>query len=149
VQSISADGQPTRAVESAIPAERLAKIKAALPAVGYPRLQEIFDAPTTFWYDHESMTPSYQDSINEPIVGANSNALWYRLLAGSLHRYGDRIFDRPKSRWHFPFSTTAGTDNSDNIQVANFLSLPEKNGRLLPVSIWHERRGMRSSWHWL
>lgn len=136
-------------IESAIPADRLAKIKAALPAVSYPELEAIFASPSTYWYDHESMTPSYQDSINEPIVGANSNALWFRLLADSLFADGDKIFDRSKSRWQFPFATTFGTDQTDNIQVAEFLALPVKDGRLVPVSIWNPSDGWRSSWNWL
>ena len=36
-------------------------IKRSLPNVAYPALQAMLESPDTYWYDHESMTPTYQD----------------------------------------------------------------------------------------
>ena len=63
-------------IKSLIPEDRLAKIKSALPQVQFEGLSTIFKSSETLWYDHDVMTPSYQDS-----VGVNSNADWPRLDA--------------------------------------------------------------------
>jgi hypothetical protein len=124
-------------VESAIPAERLAKLKAALPKVGYPKLQEVLQSQQTFWYDHDSMQPSYQASIKQsPPYGANSNDRWFDLIADSVHGTARNFFDENKRQWRFPFGTTAGTDNATNLKVFNFLWLPAKDGKLQPVSTY-------------
>jgi len=125
-------------VESAIPGDRLAKIKAALPPVEAPKLQAILHSSQTFWYDQDSMTPSYEAAVGPPPSGANSNDKWFNLLAPSVQPTGDKIYDRAKKRWRFPFGTTFGTDDSTNAKVANFLWLPAKNGKLLPVAYYLE-----------
>ena len=97
--------------EQVIDPGTLLQIRDALPDVSYPELQRILKSNDTLWYDDESMTPSYQDS-----VGAGSNATWPDLVAASESVIGG-LFNRRTKQWQFPWSTTAGTDRSDNIQV--------------------------------
>jgi hypothetical protein len=135
--------KPTLAIESLIPADQLGLIRLALPEVAYPELAEILASEQTLWYDDEVMTPSYQDS-----VGASSNDRWPNLVAGSqtvirgMHDYARR-------RWQFPFGTTAGTDNSTNTKIVNFVFLPHVNGQVKTITITAVLRNAdRPQWTW-
>ena len=131
-------------IESLIPADKLSKIKAALPKVAFGKLQGILTSSQTLWYDHDVMTPSYQDSL-----GANTNAKWPDLVAASEDIIGG-LHDRNTKRWQFPFGTTAGADHSTNIQVENFISLPQQNGQVLSIPIWKVRKNYnRYEWMWV
>lgn len=134
-------------IKSLIPEDRLAKIKSALPQVQFEELSNIFKSSETLWYDHEVMTPSYQDS-----VGVNSNADWPRLVAKTPQTNPaiEGLFDAQKKRWQFPFSVTAGTDRSDNIKITNFLHLPHINGKPLSIPIWTvNKNANRPNWNWV
>ncbi len=126
-----------------MPAERLAKIKENLPLVVDPTLGDILSSSETLWYDHKSMVPSYQDS-----VGASSNDKWPNLVAASESIIGG-LHDRSRKRWQFPFGTTAGTDDSPNVHVSNFLSLPQTGGQVptMPITkvILNDNR---PEWRW-
>lgn len=130
-------------IESAIPSDRLAKIKAALPAVAFKKLQNILNDKRTYWYDHESTPPAYQDS-----VGVNVNTDWDRMVA--VPSAVKRVYNSQGRHWHFPFRTTAGADDATNIRVANFLYLPEVNGKTLPIPMWQvAKNDNRPSWQWM
>jgi len=143
----SDDAKPAQtyaAVESLMPADKLTKVKAALPKVAFPALQAILTSDKTIWYDHDSMTPAYQDS-----VGANSNANWPDLVAADAGTING-LHDRTKKRWQFPFATTAGTDAATAVKVVNFIALPEKDGQLLSIPIWTATRtDSRVQWLWI
>ncbi len=148
--NISASDLPvseTTTIKSLIPAERLAKIKAALPQVQYNAVGAIFKSAETLWYDHDVMTPTYQDS-----VGVNSNADWPRPVAKGpdTNPAIAGLFDAKNKRWQFPFSVTAGTDKSENVKVVNFLHLPHVNGKPLSVPIWTvNKNANRPNWNWV
>jgi hypothetical protein len=138
---------PRTTIESLIPPARLAKIKSVLPKVGFQKLSMVLQSSQTLWYDHESMTPSYQDS-----VGVNSNADWPRLVAKTAQTNPaiQGLHDARNKRWQFPFSATAGTDESTNIKVVNFLHLPHVDGKPLSIPIWTVRKNAnRPSWMWV
>ena len=138
---------PQTTIESLIPQGRLATIKSALPQIGSQKLGEIMNSPETLWYDHESMTPSYQDSI-----GVNSNADWPRLVAklDDTTPAIQGLHNARSKRWQFPFSVTAGVDDSSNSKIVNFLHLPHVNGRPLSIPIWNvNRNANRPSWMWI
>ncbi len=152
----AAQGVSDVTVQSALPADKLAKVKAALPTVAFPKLNDILQSKQTFWYDHESMAPSYQASIKQsPPYGANSNDRWFDLIADSVQPTARFFFDEQGKHWRFPFATTAGTDNATNIKVFNFLWLPAKDGKLLPVSTYTTNTSQPggsfslNSWGWL
>lgn len=134
-------------IQSLVAPARLAKIKSALPQVRYSSLANILKSSQTLWYDHESMSPTYQDS-----VGVNTNADWPRLVAKSSETNPAilALHDAGKKRWQFPFSVTAGTDLSSNVKVANFIHLPHVNGKPLPIPIWEVKKNAnRPSWMWI
>jgi len=124
-------------------AERLATVRSALPLIGDSSLASVLTSPDTLWYDEHVMKASYQDS-----VGASSNDKWPNLVAASEGIIGG-LHDRRRKRWQFPFGTTAGTDDSDNIQVENFVYLPPTNGEVptMPITrvILNDKR---PQWRW-
>ena len=142
-ERVSSADTPVSGVQSAIPADRLAAIKGVLPKVAWPRLQAIFADPDTFWYDHASMQPSYQET-GAPGGGAKDNAHWRDLVAdtGSTDPNsnpavgGEKVYDNVTKRWRFPFGTTAGTDDSTNLVLVEFLSLPKNaSGKIQAIPI--------------
>jgi len=146
----------TSAVQSPMPADRLAQVRAALPKVAFPRLQAALDSNQTVWYDDASMKPSYQLAVSQdPPFGANSNDRWFDTVNPILHPIALNFYDPSKHQWRFPFATTAGTDNSTNVKVVNFLSLPAKDGKLLPLAVYAVNRpnGITgytlNSWGWV
>lgn len=143
-------------VESPLPTERLNLLKKSLPKVAYPALQQIFLSSQTVWYDHESLSPSYQASISQsPPYGANSNDRWFDLVASPVRPTAQNFYDAAKKRWRFPFATTAGTDQATNLRVFNFLWLPSKNGKLLPLAAGPKPEQIQgfgfsmNSWGWI
>lgn len=132
------------------------KVKAALPKTAYARLQDVLSSDDTIWYDHESMKPSYQAAIQQsPPYGANANDKWFDLIADSVQPVARNFYDEGKKKWRFPFGTTAGTDDSQNMKVANFLSLPKKDGRRLPLAAGVKPQNINGisftmySWGWV
>ncbi len=124
-------------------AERLAVIKAALPLVIDPTLATVLSSPQTLWYDETVMAHSYQDS-----VGASSNDKWPDLVAAPESIIGG-LHDRTKHRWQFPFATTAGTDNSTNLRVENFVFFPQTNGEVPTMTITTViLNDHRPEWRW-
>ena len=153
-------GQKSRIAESA--ASPMAevqnqKVKAALPKTAYGKLQDVLSSDDTIWYDHDSMKPSYQAAIQQsPPYGANANDKWFDLIADSVEPIARNFYDENKRKWRFPFGTTAGTDDSENMKVANFLSLPKKDGRRLPLAAGVKPQGISGgisfsmySWGWV
>jgi hypothetical protein len=113
------------------PEEELKPFKEKLPVVEDPRLQSILASPDTMWYDHNGMIPVYQDSI-KPILGVRANS-----IGRDLAVEGHRVFNR-KKQFHFPYSTTAGMEDCDNVKVLTFWSPPKANGEVLPVVWWND-----------
>ncbi len=135
------------AIQSLIPADKLAQIKAALPQVSYQALNATFLSPDTLWYDTSVMAPSYQET-GHPGGGAQDNAHWLRLIAPSLLDTANKIYDGTQLRWRFPFATTAGMDDSTNTYVANFLALPSQNGQIQPLPVSSTSDDEFTSWVW-
>src|SRR5687767_3713156 len=112
--------------------DRIEFYRSKLPRVSWRKLQEVFESPSTLWYDKESMIPSYQDSVGDGSftpIGARPNSTGRGIIVPE----GVRLFDEDGEHWSFPFGHTAGTDRSRNKLIINFLSLPEENGVLWPV----------------
>ena len=131
-------------IEQLIPRERLDKIRAALPKVAFAELERVLASAETLWFNHDVMTPSYQDSL-----GAQSNATWPDLVAASEAVIGG-LHDRSHHRWQFPFATTAGTDDAVNVQTVKFIHLPHRDGRPLSIPIWEVLRNYdRPQWMWV
>jgi hypothetical protein len=139
-----------------VTADRLAAIKAALPKVGWSRLQAIFADPSTFWYDHASMSPSYQET-GAPGGGARDNAHWRDLIAdtgvddvnSNPATGAEKVYDNTQKRWRFPFASTAGTDDSTNLVVADFLVLPkDSSGRIQSIPISTGQDQLHLWWQW-
>jgi hypothetical protein len=152
----AAVGTTEARLQSPIPDARLAAIKAALPKVAWPRLQALFSDPDTFWYDHQSMQPSYQET-GSPGGGARDNAHWRDLIAdtGSTDPNtnpavgADKIYDNVAKRWRFPVATTAGTDDSTNLVLVEFLKLPrDASGALQAIPISTGRDQLHLWWTW-
>jgi hypothetical protein len=126
-----------------MPAAKLAVVKAALPQVANSNLSLILNDPGTLWYDSTVMSPSYQDS-----VGVAAIANWPKLVAASQDVI-DGIFDQSKTRFQFPFGATAGTDDCTNIQIENFVYLPQTNGQVQTINITEVPRNYnREEWTW-
>lgn len=126
-----------------LPADRLAIVQSALPDVVDPAVARVIFGAETLWYDDTVMKRSYQDS-----VGASSNDKWPDLVAAPESIIGG-LHDRAKHRWQFPFATTAGTDESTNIHVENFVSLPQVDGRVVTMPITTViLNDNRPEWRW-
>lgn len=123
-----------------MPAARLDKIKASFPFILDPKLAAVLHSPQTLWYDETVMKASYQDS-----VGASSNDKWPDLVAASESIIGG-LHDRKKKRWQFPFGTTAGTDESTNIQVENFVYFPQMEPSMTITRVYLNDN--RPEWRW-
>jgi hypothetical protein len=143
-------------LQSPIPDARLAAIKAALPKVAWPRLQALFGDPDTFFYDHQSMQPSYQET-GSPGGGARDNAHWRDLIAdtGTTDPNtnpavgADKVYDNVAKRWRFPVATTAGTDDSTNLVLVEFLKLPrDAKGTLQSIPISTGMDQLHLWWTW-
>jgi hypothetical protein len=139
-----------------MPPAQLAAVKAALPKVGWPRLQAVFGDPNTYWYDSASMLPSYQET-GSPGGGANQNADWHNLIANtgsndpsSNPEVGAAAFyDEVNDHWKFPFAGTAGVDQSTNFTTTNFLDLPlDSNGNIVPIPISIQSDSLHTWWSW-
>ena len=115
---------------------KLQKYKAALPKVAYPALQAILESSATLWYDKEVMIPVYQDSVGDGSytpIGARFNSEGKNLIVPQ----GKRLFSDDGKTWAYPFAHTAGMDAADNMEVVNFLSLPQgSDGALSPIVYW-------------
>jgi hypothetical protein len=144
------------AVQSPIEASRLAAIKAALPKVAYPTLAAVFADPSTFWYDHASMAPSYQET-GSPGGGARDNAHWRELIAdtgvddvdSNPATGADRVYDSDARHWRFPFATTAGIDDATNVETVDFLLLPkDASGQVQPIPISTGQDQLHLWWQW-
>ena len=143
VASVTA-ADSSSSIQQIIPADTMAKIRAALPRVAYQGLQDVLTSHETLWYDHDVMTSSYQDSL-----GAQANTTWPDLVAAPESVISG-LHDRSRHRWQFPFGTTAGTDNSTNLKTVNFIHLPHVNGNPLSIPIWQVRRNYdRIEWMWV
>ncbi|MFO0675027.1 MAG: hypothetical protein U0169_00695 [Polyangiaceae bacterium] len=142
---------PTNAVTQILPANTLARYKAALPKVAYARLQAILESPSTLFYDKDVMPGAYQDTVGNGAdipFGARLNSAG----AGLIVPQGRKLFDRSGETWEFPFGHTAGTDNSTNAVIVNFISLPSDGTKQLPVAYRIEtgtQKGFANTrWNW-
>jgi hypothetical protein len=143
-------------LDSPIPATQLSAIKAALPKVGWSRLQKVFGDADTFWYDHASMQPSYQET-GSPGGGARDNAHWRDLIADTGTNDpntnpavgAEKVYDNVAKRWRFPVATTAGTDDSTNLVLVDFLSLPkDASGKIQSIPISTGMDQLHLWWQW-
>lgn len=126
-----------------MPEARLATIKAALPLILDHKLAAVLHSPQTLWYDETVMKRSYQDS-----VGASSNDKWPDLVAASETIIGG-LHDRTNKRWQFPFAVTAGTDETNNLQVENFVYFPQSGGQVPTMTITKVHlNDNRPEWRW-
>ena len=129
----------------------ISRLQQALPRFAWSGIDEILKSPRTMWYNHKTITPSYQDSVGDGTsapIGARPNSR----AEGIIVPEGRHLFTGEK--WSFPFGTTAGTDKSDNVEIGNFLHLPEESGRKLPLVYWVEinQRNLGiedTKWKWM
>lgn len=135
--SVADSGSASNLNTLILPAARLAAVKAALPKVAYARVESIFASADTIWYDGETMTPAYQKSTGgSGFWGTQANKNWIKNIPASLAPEGRRFVNPEKGTWVFPFATTAGTDDSTNVDVVNFISLPRSaQGDMTSISI--------------
>jgi hypothetical protein len=143
-------------ITSPIPAAQLAAYKAALPKVAWPRLQALFGDPNTYWYDHASMQPSYQET-GSPGGGARDNADWHDLVANTGSSDPDTnpevgaalVYDEANRHWRFPVAGTAGVDQSTNFTTVDFLNLPvDPSGNIVPIPISTASDSLHLWWQW-
>lgn len=133
---VLADDTSLEPVVQIIPAAKLDEYKNAMPVTGYEALNKIIKSSNTFWYDHEHMKPSYQDSVGDGSytpIGARFNTK----AASVIVPDGRKLFSQDGKFWSYPLGHTAGTDKTTNMQVVNFMSLPVKDGKRLPVVYKH------------
>jgi hypothetical protein len=133
---------------------KLAEYRSALPHVAAPRIQAMLDDERTFWYDADAMIPSYQDSVGDgqgTPIGARANSAGKPIIVPE----GKKFFSADGRTWSFPFGHTAGTDDSDNVAVADFIHLPMNGARQMPIvySIVNDPRGRSGlglhQWTWM
>lgn len=113
----------------------LARYKAALPKVADPDIQAILTDEGTLWYDHQVMIPSYQDSVGDGSytpIGARANNAGKPIIVPE----GQKFFTDDGQTFSFPFGHTAGADESDNMQVAEFVHLPRDGATFWPIVYW-------------
>ncbi len=148
--------QTATPITSPMPAAQLAAVKAALPKVGWPRLQAIFADAHTYWYDAASMQPSYQET-GSPGGGARDNADWHDLIANTGSTDPDSnpevgaaaVYDETDKHWKFPVAGTFGVDNSTNYTTADFLELPvDSSGNTVPIPISTQSDSLHLWWNW-
>jgi hypothetical protein len=148
--------QAATPITSPMPAAQLAAVKAALPKVGWPKLQAVFADAHTYWYDAKSMQPSYQET-GSPGGGARDNADWHDLIAdtGSSDPNSNpevgaaAVYDETAKNWRFPVATTAGADNSTNLYLADFLELPvDESGNTVAIPISTASDQLHLWWQW-
>jgi hypothetical protein len=120
-------------VTQILSAGTLAEYKAALPKVGFERLGQILESPSTLYWDKIVMPGAYQDTVgdggNLPF-GARLNSTGKSLIVPQ----GKKLFSDDGKAWAFPFGHTAGTDDSASVRIVNFMSLPTEGGKTLPVA---------------
>jgi hypothetical protein len=143
-------------ITSPIPQSRLAPILAALPKVAWPHLDAVLHDPNTYFYDHASMQPSYQET-GSPGGGARDNAHWHDLIAdtGSSDPSTNpevgaaKVYDEANHHWRFPFAGTAGVDQSTNFTAVDFLSLPlRSDGTPVAIPISTASDSLHLWWQW-
>lgn len=129
----------------------LAAYKAALPKVAWPRLAAILASPSTLFYDKQTVPGAYQDTVGDGSslpFGARLNSQGKSLIVPE----GKKLFSTDGSTWAFPFGHTAGTDDSTNAFVVDFVSLPEVSGKLAPIAYKVEQSSVSSlpvtRWTW-
>ena len=143
----------TAAIPALISANTLQSYKGALPRLAAPKMDSILRSDDTLWYDEASMPKSYQDTIGDGSytpTGLRKNSDGKRLIVDE----GKSMFNRDGSNFAFPFGHTAGTDNSSNYHVINFMHLPKSGNERLPI-VYDEqidRRGFGGlglhRWNW-
>jgi hypothetical protein len=139
------------AVRQILDGATLASYKAALPKVAWPRLTQILESPSTLFYDKRVMPGAYQDTVgtggNFPF-GARLNNSGKNLIVPA----GKKLFSDDGTTWAFPFGHTAGTDDTPNVVVSNFITLPADANKLLPVAYRIEQTQQagfpNTRWNW-
>jgi len=130
---------PPAAEPSTIPvtqlldATTLATYKAALPKVGWSRLAKILQSPSTLYWDKTAIPPAYQDTVGNGAdipFGARLNNAGRSLIVPE----GKKLFSEDGKSFSYPFGHTAGSDESSNAFIVNFMSLPEEGGALRPIA---------------
>ncbi len=120
------------AVRQIVPAATLASYKAALPKVAWERLDKILKSPSTLFWDKATIPGAYQDTVGDGAgipFGARLNSQGKSLIVPE----GKKLFSADGTTWAFPFGHTAGTDESTNTVVVDFVNLPEEAGKLAPI----------------
>jgi hypothetical protein len=120
------------ALPQLLSAQNLARYTSTLPKVAYERLNAILKSPATLFYDKQVVPPAYQDTVGDGSslpFGARFNSTGASLIVPQ----GRKLFAADGSTWAFPFGHTAGTDESQNTLIVNFLYLPESEGVRRPI----------------
>jgi hypothetical protein len=129
--------------------DKFRPFRAALPELDDTAMNAAMRSADTMWYDDESMTFLYQDSV-EVVTGARANCVGR--LVGERNQNNPDIarlthYFGADYKFKFPFRGVAGTDNVTNLKVFNFWAPPKQNGRVLPVRWW--KSSARGRWNWV
>jgi hypothetical protein len=125
-------------------ASTLASYRAALPKVGWPRLDAILASPSTIFWDKTVMPGAYQDTVGDGAslpLGARLNSEGKSLIVPE----GKKLFSDDGTTWAFPFGHTAGADAASGAIVIDFMNLPApivtrvETGSVdgLPINRWN------------
>ena len=150
---------PTTPITSPMPAAQLAAVKAALPKVGWPRLQALFADAHTYWYDATSMQPSYQET-GSPGGGARDNADWHDLIAntGSSDPNSNPavgaaavVYDEAgQASLEVPGGDDGGGRQLDELHHGGFPSICRSTvgGNIVPIPISTASDSLHLWWQW-
>lgn len=130
---------------------RLEKFTRLLPQTESSELNQILKSSRTIWYDRNSLTPGYQDSWGDNVVGPvgmRPNTIRAGLIDLAVPGGHRQIFEK-KGTFNFPFGTTAGLHKSTNVHVLTFWSPPFSEGKVLPVAYWQVKGYLKHRYRWV
>lgn len=151
----AATAAPAVAQEQLCPPQKLAALRASLPASEVPDWQKIFDDPTTVLYTEQEMPPAYQHadaglavvSGGFSRIGTGTSSTFhsphYNISGDAQERQKPHGFGG-NANIEFPWrmGVAGGTDLAANSKTFKFFWLPkQENGRPYPVIWWREVRG--------
>lgn len=130
--------------------EKLAALKASLPATEKDLWQDVFHNEHTLFYTEAEIPPAYQHADAGLIVNGFRVGMGEERRASTFHSPRYNISGEPNERAkgpgrggnaniEFPWRTPGGVDRGeDRVKTFKLMLLPEKDGRRLPV-VWYPK----------
>jgi hypothetical protein len=120
--------------------EKLAALRAALPATADPQWEPLFADEATIFYTEREMPPAYQMS------SAHGSAQYFHdtryNISGDAREASMGQGNGGNANREFPWRMPGGTDGAEgSIDKFSFFRLPAREGGLWPIVHWHETRG--------